>query len=176
MRANRRTFLGWCVGLVSGFLSLIGCGPGRRTAIDAGRRATLQAAVERILPGAREAAVPRYVERALDHPYLRTMREPMGEGLDLLQALARSFYGADFAACDESQRDAILAHVQRGAADTPAFPASRFFERLVILTLEGFLGNPSHGGNRDCVGWRFIGYEPGAPKPGSCGKGGHEHR
>lgn len=100
----------------------------------------------------------------------------MAEGLDLLEALARSFYARGFAESDESQQDAVLAHVQSGAADTPGFSASRFFERLTILTLEGYLGDPVHGGNRDCVGWRFIGYEPGAPQPGSCGKGGHDHR
>jgi len=169
---RRRSFLGWCAGILSSLLGLIGCRPGPRVGIHAGQRATLEAATERIFPGARQAQVATYVERALAHPYFRTLREPMRRGLDLLQAVAQSFYSADFAACDESQQDAVLEHVQAGNADTPDFPASRFFERLIMLTLEGTLGDPTHGGNKDCAGWKFIGYEPGAPKPGTCG--GHD--
>jgi gluconate 2-dehydrogenase gamma chain len=35
-----------------------------------------------------------------------------------------------------------------------------FFQRLVTLTLEGFLSDPQYGGNRNQVGWRFIGRTP----------------
>ncbi|HEY1099925.1 MAG TPA: hypothetical protein VGF99_13405, partial [Myxococcota bacterium] len=51
------------------------------------------------------------------------------------------------------------------------------FVRVVLaLTLEGFLGDPRHGGNHDGVGWRFVGYAPDSraagltqpvPAPGS---------
>jgi gluconate 2-dehydrogenase gamma chain len=35
-----------------------------------------------------------------------------------------------------------------------------FFDLLRTLTVLGFLGDPSHGGNRDRVGWNQIGFEP----------------
>ncbi|HLG42724.1 MAG TPA: hypothetical protein VI643_05115, partial [Planctomycetota bacterium] len=66
---RRRSFLGWCAGILSTLLGLIGCRPGSRLGIHAGQRATLQAATDRIFPGAREAQAATYVERALAHPY-----------------------------------------------------------------------------------------------------------
>jgi gluconate 2-dehydrogenase gamma chain len=35
-----------------------------------------------------------------------------------------------------------------------------FFQRLVTLTLEGYLSDPKYGGNRDWIGWQFIGRTP----------------
>ena len=46
-----------------------------------------------------------------------------------------------------------------------------FVRFLLILTLEGFLGDPSYGGNKGGVGWSFIGYGPG--NPDGSGTGGH---
>jgi gluconate 2-dehydrogenase gamma chain len=36
-----------------------------------------------------------------------------------------------------------------------------FFEQLLQNTIEGFFCDPIHGGNRDMVGWKLIGF-PGA--------------
>ncbi len=36
-----------------------------------------------------------------------------------------------------------------------------FFEMLLKNTQEGFFADPVHGGNRDMVGWKMIGF-PGA--------------
>ena len=42
---------------------------------------------------------------------------------------------------------------------------------LTSLTLEGFLGDPIYGGNRDGVGWKMIGFTPQQPGP-RCPYGG----
>lgn len=178
MRLRRRGFLKFCLAALSalpaGLLSLVGCRPRPRgIVLDGHRRSTLEAATSRILPsedgpGAIEAGVVDYIERALRDDYFRTLRRPMERGLDLLESLAADYYGRAFAECRAEEQDAILMDVQAGKADTPDFPAHRFFERLVMLTLEGFLCDPVHGGNRNCVGWKFIGYVPGGPRPGAC--------
>ena len=39
----------------------------------------------------------------------------------------------------------------------------RFFDSLRNHTIEGMFSDPAHGGNRDLVGWKLLGY-PG-PQP-----------
>jgi gluconate 2-dehydrogenase gamma chain len=39
-----------------------------------------------------------------------------------------------------------------------------FFQNLMILTLEGFLGDPAYGGNKDHVGWKVVGFGTWVPK------------
>ena len=41
------------------------------------------------------------------------------------------------------------------------FDGGLFFRQLMELTLEGYLSDPRYGGNRDRVGWRFIGVPDG---------------
>jgi gluconate 2-dehydrogenase gamma chain len=54
------------------------------------------------------------------------------------------------------QQDQILAHLEE--------KRSPFFALLVEHTMQGFYGDPRHGGNRDRVGWRMIGF-PGPSRP-----------
>ena len=46
---------------------------------------------------------------------------------------------------------------------------AQFYENLLILTLEGFLGDPAYGGNKDKVGWALIGF-------GTCDAAGLQAR
>jgi gluconate 2-dehydrogenase gamma chain len=52
----------------------------------------------------------------------------------------------------------------QGIAQSPgqtAITAKAFFELLLAYTIAGFFVDPVHGGNRDLVGWKMIGF-PGA--------------
>jgi hypothetical protein len=40
------------------------------------------------------------------------------------------------------------------------FAGPTFVRVALALTLEGFLGDPRHGGNKDGIGWRFVGHSP----------------
>ncbi len=68
-----------------------------------------------------------------------------------------------FAACKPDQQDALLTRFQKGEVKARSFKSRQFFEHLVRFTLEGFLGDPKYGGNRDRVGWKFIGRPQGHP-------------
>jgi hypothetical protein len=138
-------------------------------ALDAARSETLRAAVERILPGThgpgavRTAAAAGF-ERALLDPYYRGLRRGVEALLDQLQAQARERHGLDFTACDAEQRDELL----RGVEHDPN-PAMRWVFRILIgLSLEGLLGDPQHGGNRDASGWEFIGVRADDIRSGFC--------
>ncbi len=59
------------------------------------------------------------------------------------------------------RQDKVLKALESGEMKLPSVPAPVFFETLLANTVEGFLSDPVHGGNRDMVGWRMLGF-PGA--------------
>lgn len=138
------------------------------TDLDPRRRRTLEAAAERILPadgppGAREAGVAAYVAGLLGRPRLAAWRGLFEEGLDRLESEAREHLDRAFADAGPEERDRLLRELQERSG-----PRGRaFVDKLVLLCLEGFLGDPDHGGNRDGTGWRAVGLGPpsvgGAP-------------
>jgi hypothetical protein len=108
----------------------------------------LEAVLDRIIPadalgpGAAALGVGEYVRRALDGPYA-AHRPAYVAALGALGARG-------FTALDSAGRDRLLAALEQ---DDPAF-----FALLRAHAVEGLLGDPSHGGNRDGAGWALIGY------------------
>jgi hypothetical protein len=137
-------------------------------------RETLEAASSRLLPsaegepGAREAGVIRYIERALQDPYWSGARKEFLEGVERLDRVAQFGWETSFVRLEEAQQDIVIRQVQAGGEDDEGFSGEAFLHDLLVLTMEGFLGDPVHGGNRNEVGWSVIGYVPGGPRPGSC--------
>jgi gluconate 2-dehydrogenase gamma chain len=143
--------------------------------------AILSAACERVLPkdedpGALDANVPQYVDRALGTKELQTLREQFVGGLAVLDRRAQGAHQQGFAELKGEQQDELIAALRDAA---PGTGEAKFYELLVVLTLEGFLGDPSYGGNRDRVGWRLVGFQTSEPPPGhdghkalSCNHGG----
>ncbi len=133
------------------------------------RRQALDALVVRVLPGvegpgAAETQVADAIARAMDHRALRGMRLPIETFLDRLDARARDGWGQAFAACAPDQQDALL-----NALEQDAKPWMRMmFTTIIGLSLEGLLGDPVHGGNRDGRGWASIGLEIGDVRSGLC--------
>jgi hypothetical protein len=137
--------------------------------LTAPRRATLHAVVMRVLPGTHGPGAARTaahvgVERALREPALGGLRPAIEALLDALDADAAQAYGTPFAACATGNQEALL----RGVAQAPN-PVMRFlFRALIGLSLEGLLGDPGHGGNRDSLGWRAIGLQAEDVRSGRC--------
>jgi hypothetical protein len=132
------------------------------------RKRTLQAVVTRILPGtdgpgAEKTHVAASIELAMRHPALRGLRPGIERMLDQLDAQAAGRYGAAFSCCRSSEQDDVLRTLEQDAA------GGRFLFRLLIgFTLEGLLGDPIHGGNRDFLGWNAIGLRPVDVRSGLC--------
>jgi gluconate 2-dehydrogenase gamma chain len=127
----------------------------------------LDALVARIVPGdagdpgAREAGVATYIDRALAGPYA-AWGLAYREGLRLLDAHALATHGARFHQLSAADQDAILAALE--ANEVPGFGgngSAGFFAMVWAHTIEGLLCDPAYGGNRDGVGWKLIGF-PGA--------------
>jgi gluconate 2-dehydrogenase gamma chain len=126
---------------------------------------TVGAACERILPrdedpGALDLDVPVYIDRMLALDDYRHWADSFRAGLVALEVESQGRCGKPFHLAGAVEQDDILEAWQDG---TPA--QSEFVRMLVHLTLEGAFGDPSHGGNKNGLGWRLIGFQPGEPMP-----------
>jgi gluconate 2-dehydrogenase gamma chain len=123
-------------------------------------------------PGAREAGVVYFIDRALV-TFSADDQKKYREGLPELQKrVAELFPGvALFSAATADQQQAVLESLDeigsKAAPQRPRYRASSaaqpLFEVVRIHTIAGFLIDPEVGrkGNRDGVGWKVIGRDPG---------------
>jgi gluconate 2-dehydrogenase gamma chain len=137
----------------------------------------LAAACERILPkdqdpGATDADVANYIDNALQTPEIHKMREDMLGGIDALIRRSQRAYKKHFADATPEQQDELL-HIFKDSP--PESGEAHFYTELVTLTLEGFLGDPSYGGNKGRVGWTLVGFDTSEPPPGYNGMGAMHH-
>jgi hypothetical protein len=133
------------------------------------RRGTLYAVVDRILPGvhgpgAADTNAAAAVEHALRHRFFRGLVPGIAQVLDRLQAQARQMFANEFAACTPVQRDELL----RALADDPHPWTCLLWRALIALSLEGLLGEPRHGGNREYRGWEAMGLRAAEVEAGFC--------
>ena len=113
-------------------------------------------------PGARAAGVTIYIDRQLAGPYGQdkfryrdrpfrsgvpeqgyqdspSPQEIYREGLKWISGIQR---------LESREQDRLLAGIER----------TRFFQLLRAHTIEGMFSDPVHGGNRDMVGWKLVGF------------------
>jgi len=123
--------------------------------------ALVEAAAARIFPttdtpGATEAGVVNYVDRALAEAYPGLLSLYLS-GCRALAGESKRRYGVDFLKARPDQQDDLLTAFEAGGVD--GFPkAKEFFGTLRDHTMEGVLGEPAYGGNRDLVGWKLVGF------------------
>lgn len=117
--------------------------------------AEVEAISSRILPsddtpGAREAGVVYFIDHSLTG-FAKEQAPLFAEGLKTLSEAVAKKHGsaATFASLTPEQQDAMLRDIEK----TPFFGAIRF------ATLAGFLSLPKYGGNKDYIGWKFIGQD-----------------
>lgn len=130
----------------------------------------LRALVERMIPrdefpSGWEAGVGDYLngifasDRAADWPIVQAT-------LDRLNAEAMAQHRSAFTSLAPELQDALLSQLESGEATPSALPwpmsPARFIRLMADLCAEGYYGDPGNGGNRDMIGWRMIGYRPGA--------------
>ena len=116
-------------------------------------------------PGAREAGVLYFIDRALT-TFAVNDQKTYREGLPGLQLRVRELFPnvEKFSTATPEQQDHVL-HTFDDKADygrgfRPNATAQPFFETIRVHTIVGFLIDPDSGGNRDAVGWKVIGRDP----------------
>jgi gluconate 2-dehydrogenase gamma chain len=80
---------------------------------------------------------------------------------DMESGVPKTFDGTSIQAATTELAGGGTEALQRMAPGAPGIGASAFFQLLRSHVLAGFFADPVHGGNRDMVGWKLIGF-PGA--------------
>jgi gluconate 2-dehydrogenase gamma chain len=153
--------------------------------------AFVHAAVARLIPadqngpGALEAGVPEFIDRQMDaifgHGSIWYMQGPFVDsapefgyqgklaprevyraGIAASDAhCQKTLGGKPFAQLEAAQQDQVLKDIETGAITLDGVDGKAFFGFLLQNTREGFLSDPMHGGNKNMLGWKLIGF-PGA--------------
>jgi gluconate 2-dehydrogenase gamma chain len=132
--------------------------PAKLEVLNAEQAEEIEAAASRIIPsddtpGAREAGVIYFIDRALA-TFAADQLDDYAKGLPVLQAKKREMFPntPKFSQTTPEQQDAVL----------KALEGQPIFELMLTHTIMGFLADPARGGNRGEVGWKLIGFD-GSP-------------
>lgn len=129
--------------------------------LTAAEAEALEALVDRLIPtdasgpGAAEARVARYIDRALSGE-LAPLAPTYSAGLAATDAFARARFGAPLADLAASQQDAVLTALEQNTAPGFASGSRVFFDLVREHCLQGMFGDPVHGGNEDFIGWDLL--------------------
>ena len=156
MRLRRRRFLQ--AGLTASAAgSLISCsraggGPYWRF-FTAAEAATAQAVCEQIIPadkdaGATQAGVIHFLDLQLTQHY-RKHQAAYRNGIAGLNADSRKRFGKPFVELSPEQQTEVLTDAESNG--------SEFFYLIRTHALQGFYGDPRHGGNLGAASWKMLG-------------------
>lgn len=132
--------------------------------------ATVSAICGRIIPkddfpGAAEAGVPNFIDLQLTR-HNRKHQPAYRQGLAAVEKAAHGRFQKSFAQLIEESQDEILREIQETQAE--------FFALIRAHIMQGYYGDPRHGGNRNAVSWKMLGLPdppvrgrlPAGPKAG----------
>ncbi len=117
----------------------------------------LEALCEQIIPaddvaGAKEAGVVNYIDLQL--------RGPLKRFAKYYRAGLAALAGTDFGSLPAAGQIAFLKRMEAGEIHAPEWKlqsAASFFNMVIDHTMQGFYGDPKHGGNKDAVSWKMLG-------------------
>ena len=129
--------------------------PGKLAFFTADQAAEVEAMAAQIIPtdatpGAREARVINFIDRALV-TFEKDEQANYTQGLKDLDAQTKQLVpgGARFSALTPAQQIQVLTAMEK----TP------FFNLVRTHTITGFFASPVHGGNQNKVGWKLVNYD-----------------
>jgi gluconate 2-dehydrogenase gamma chain len=123
----------------------------------------LEAVVDRLIPadeigpGAKEARVVHYIDRALGSA-LANSRQAYAAGLASLDNYATASRGTGFLALAPHDQDSVLIDVETGGATGFTGSSAQFFTMVLGHTRQGMFSDPYYGGNQNFIGWDLLGY------------------
>lgn len=165
-KLSRRKFLQAALVASAGTAATVACGrtgsPWRFLTVDEAR--TLAAACDQIIPadeapGAAWAGVVNFIDRQLCGPY-RRLQDSYRHGIAATEKSSRTLYGSDFAALPREKQVELLTLMEQGKVPQDAWQkisSIEFFSMFLDHTMQGFYGDPRHGGNRDRASWKMVG-------------------
>lgn len=160
----RAGIVGVAAAVPSGVLAAEAAGPPQREQLEfftADQADAVDAFASRLIPtdangpGASEARVARYIDRALAGE-LRDLGSSYSANLAALDSYSRSRFNAAFADLRADQQDAVLTSLERNEPSGFTPNAAGFFNTVREHALQGMFGDPVHGGNAEFVGWDLV--------------------
>jgi gluconate 2-dehydrogenase gamma chain len=136
--------------------------PWRFLTVDEAR--TLAAISDQIIPpdqdpGASWAGVVNYIDRQLCGPF-QNLQDTYRRGVAAVDQSSHASYGKAFADLDPKQQLDLLQRMEAGSAPGTMWaqlPSAAFFALLADHTMQGYYGDPRHGGNREGTSWKMLG-------------------
>lgn len=124
---------------------------------------TLAVACDQIIPpdgdaGASWAGVVNYIDRQLCG-HFQDLQDSYRLGVAAMNKSSHALYASDFAFLPETKQIDLLAKMESGNVPPQAWKKispREFFSMLVDHTMQGFYGDPRHGGNREGVSWKMV--------------------
>jgi len=163
-RVTRRKFIQVATAAAAG--SMVCCtnrkSPWRFFTLEEGQ--TADAICERLIPadqdpGASQVGVVNFLDIQLVGPYKR-FRSSYRQGLKGIDQTSRQIYGQRFTELSAEKQDAVLRELERGGATGEAWKeisSKEFFTLILGHTMQGYYGDPRHGGNRGRASWKMVG-------------------
>ncbi len=112
-------------------------------------------------PGAADINATAYLEWAITAPGIDPdTRNTIVNGIGRLRDASRDRFDILFDSLNYGQREQLLRYL----ADKTRWGRA-WLSLLLYYLFEALLSDPVYGGNRDGTGWRWLGHQPGFPRP-----------
>jgi len=124
----------------------------------------VEAVCERIVPadqdpGATQAGVANFIDRQLVG-HLQRWQSAYREGIAGVDQTSLALTGKRFVDLPAGKQTEVLTALGEGSAPGEVWKRrspQEFVALIVSHTMQGFYGDPRHGGNRDGVSWKMLG-------------------
>jgi len=163
-RVSRRKFIQ--VASVAAAGSMVCCtnrkSPWRFFTLEEGQ--TVAAICDRLIPadqdpGATQAGVVNFIDLQLMGPYKR-YRVTYRLGVRGVEEASLRMFGHGFTELNPERQDVLLKQLESGGVAGEAWKAvssKDFFSLILTHAMQGYYGDPRHGGNRARVSWKMLG-------------------
>jgi gluconate 2-dehydrogenase gamma chain len=124
---------------------------------------TVEAISEQIIPsdadpGGKEAGVVDFIDRQLQGPY-RRFHETYMKGLACIDSSSQKWFGKKFIHLgfdDQTRYLEMMENNELPPDDWKHVSQRQFFQLLNAHCLQGFYGDPKHGGNREYASYKML--------------------
>jgi len=112
-------------------------------------------------PGAADVNAMRYLEWAITAPGVDADgRNTIVNGIGPLNDASRERFSAAFEGLNIEQRETLLRYL----ADNTRW-GEAWLSLMLYYIFEALLSDPVYGGNSGEIGWKWLGHQPGFPRP-----------
>ncbi|HEY4222739.1 MAG TPA: gluconate 2-dehydrogenase subunit 3 family protein [Myxococcota bacterium] len=108
-------------------------------------------------PGVKEAGIDAFLEQTLADPRMKAIKSIATRGAVFVGRAARKEHEKNFWELDDKGQEDLIVRLAKNEVRPSGFSPQAFIRVMLALTLECFLGDPRHGGNKNHVGWDFVG-------------------